>query len=755
MPTTASIRINGGPAGVADTNLPLGDTVFLSNDTAASTYEWVIVSQPAGDQDDLIPFTTNPIVSEAAAPEFTPTKEGSYLIKLTVNKLLADEATDTTICAVRELLTGDRIPAPQETTEVNEEYGWATAAVTKILQRVTRLSDAGIFVAQNASGGDLSLGKVVHMNGMTTIGTGTNERPIPTVGLALASDAALVDGPLGVVVGDRDGDPYTVADGALCRVMVMGGISSYDLGDTAAAGAPVFVDDLGNLSLTAGTVIRQVGDVAKVVSGTVYDIAISAGANSIPRGNAGGDLDGMYPDPTVAKINGTSVPAAAGAAVGNVLRLTNVASGTEAAEWGPVDLADTDAVTGALPMDKGGTGQALYASVGGIVYGIPASKLDITGPAAAAGYFLTSGAGGTGMPTWTQTVPAQSGGTGIAGGYTVGAMLYANGANLLTSLEPTPAATRGILQSKGVGAAPVWISNGTSGYPLISKGLGTDATFEPLNLVTAVTGTLPVNRGGTGSNTALIAGGVLYSQTSAIAASTPAAAGTGYILCSNASSTDGIPQWIQTLPVIRGGTGQSSGLLTGGVIYAASSSAMASTAPGDTDRVLIGGLGAGPTWSYVPTGAFASASVPIYALQGASLIFTPGSPTYSNATTTFTNLVTGTGTLSAGMVTFHITARDDGSDFYTQMTSATNNHNVRVLLKFLVTGPSGFSKTYQYSYYSAAASAAGQLVGSFSFPVISFLAPTGGSYTFTAQAAVDTNGDSVQVGDYRFYAYQG
>ena len=673
MPTTASIRINGGPAGVADTNLPLGTVVNLSNNdiTGVVSYEWVIVSQPAGAQDGLTdPDPFNPIVSYAPAPQFTPTKEGSYLIKLTVNKGLADESVDTTICAVRELLTGDRIPAPQETTEVSEEYGWATAAVTKILQRVTRLSDAGIFVAQNASGGDLSLGKVVHMNGMTTIGTGTNERPIPTVGLALASDAALVDGPLGVVVGDRDGDPYTVADGALCRVMVMGGISSYDLGDTAAAGAPVFVDNFGSLSLTAGSVVRQVGDVAKVVSGTVYDIAISAGANSIPRGNAGGDLDGMYPDPTVAKINNTTITTPGGSlATGAVLRVT----GASTADWGPVDLADMDAVTGALPMDKGGTGQALYESAGGIVYSATSSKLDIASPGTA-GYLLTSG--GAGAPSWVQYVPLANGGTNTT-------LAAAATNSVIYKAATTLAAT----------AAP-------SAVGQVLRHTATGPAFGAVDL-----------------------------------ADTDAVAG--------------------TLAVNRGGTGQSSGLTAGGVVYASSSSAMASTAAGTDDRVLVGGFGAGPTWNYVPTGAFASASVPIYALQGASLIFTPGSPTYSNNTTTFTNLVTGTGTLSAGMVTFHITAKDDGSDFYTQLTSATNNHNVRVLLKFLVTGPSGFSKTYQYSYYSSAASASGQLVGSFSFPVIAFLAPTGGSYTFTVQAAVDTNGDSVQVGDYRFYAYQG
>ena len=49
---------------------------------------------------------------------------------------------------------------------------------------------------------------------------------------------------------------------------------------------------------------------------------------------------------TTTKINGTSVNAGGALAVGQVLRATGVA----AAEWGAVNLADTDAVTGVLPV---------------------------------------------------------------------------------------------------------------------------------------------------------------------------------------------------------------------------------------------------------------------------------------------------------------------------------------------------------------------------------------------------------------------
>jgi hypothetical protein len=67
----------------------------------------------------------------------------------------------------------------------------------------------------------------------------------------------------------------------------------------------------------------------------------------------GGDCSGTTASCTVAKVNGTTITTAGGAlAVGAVLRTT--AGGT--ADWGAVNLADTDAVTGILGLVNGGTG---------------------------------------------------------------------------------------------------------------------------------------------------------------------------------------------------------------------------------------------------------------------------------------------------------------------------------------------------------------------------------------------------------------
>lgn len=104
-------------------------------------------------------------------------------------------------------------------------------------------------------------------------------------------------------------------------------------------------------ALTTGQVPRVTG--ASTVAYGALDLAnASAVTGSLPTANQaaqtmGGDCSGTTTSCTVAKINGTTISTAGGSlAVGKVLRVTGAAT----ADWGAVDLADTDAITGLLPL---------------------------------------------------------------------------------------------------------------------------------------------------------------------------------------------------------------------------------------------------------------------------------------------------------------------------------------------------------------------------------------------------------------------
>ena len=143
----------------------------------------------------------------------------------------------------------------------------------------------------------------------------------------------------------------TAATGAATGTVTLGG----DLAGTGSTAAAPRTSGINSTTvgaggaLATGTVLRATG-VSAAAWGALDLANASAVTGVLPKGNQGvqdmlGDVTGSTAVSVVAKVNGTTVNAGGALAVGQVLRAT----GAAAAEWGALNLADTDAVTGALP----------------------------------------------------------------------------------------------------------------------------------------------------------------------------------------------------------------------------------------------------------------------------------------------------------------------------------------------------------------------------------------------------------------------
>lgn len=261
--TQARIQINSvtGSNPPNGTAILVGSTVSVTNvnNGGESTYLWEFLDRPEGSTTTFI----NPNIQSTT---FVPDVEGTYLIRLSVNRTLADEQTDTQIVGCNTVRSGLRLPAAGETTQSSTSRGWALA-VNRILKKVdSLLSDPGVVVGYTSAGCNRS--DVVKIEGTDTLLSGLpDEVVVPRFVAASASDIDDVRLPLYVVEEDIDGNT-SISPSTIIRCRRYGLFGPVTGAPTLAD--PIYVDDSGAISLTAGTYQRQIGTVASVGGGSYY-----------------------------------------------------------------------------------------------------------------------------------------------------------------------------------------------------------------------------------------------------------------------------------------------------------------------------------------------------------------------------------------------------------------------------------------------------------------------------------------------------
>jgi hypothetical protein len=249
--------------------------------------------------------------------------------------------------------------------------------------------------------------------------------------------------------------------------------------DLNGSGSVIFTD------LTASTILGL--DSSKKATSITIPLSVANGGTGLSSGTSGGIL-GFTASGTLASsgaltANQLVIGGGAGAtpsslAAGSQYQV--LVMGAANPGYGQVDLGQSAAITGTLPVGNGGTGQTTKAaafdalspttSVGDIIYHNGTNNVRLAGNTSGSRKFLAStGLGGFATdPFWTQpaagdltgTIPIATGGTNNGSlGVTAGGVIYADGSKLMN----TGAGSAGqVLLSDGSGA-PVWGTAGAGG----------------------------------------------------------------------------------------------------------------------------------------------------------------------------------------------------------------------------------------------------------------------------------------------------
>lgn len=257
----ALITING-IAG-SNTNLPLSALVQLNNqgDGSETSWLWILLAQPEGSTAALSSATV-------ANPTFTPDKEGSYLVQLTVNAGTPGQSVNTAIVGVLQIKSHIRIPAPGETTETDAGDGWGITVNEWLNQVDESLVSPMTFVAIATQA--IVTGNVVFINGDAIAANGEK---LPTVAVAHATLLTESQNHVFVMTKRPSGATSAGVDD-LVQMIDIGLYSPVNYsGSPPSVLDPIYVSDAGFISTTPGTNSRTVGRVIAVNTGaSTYDV---------------------------------------------------------------------------------------------------------------------------------------------------------------------------------------------------------------------------------------------------------------------------------------------------------------------------------------------------------------------------------------------------------------------------------------------------------------------------------------------------
>ena len=212
-------------------------------------------------------------------------------------------------------------------------------------------------------------------------------------------------------------------------------------------------------------------------------------------------------------------------AAGNVL----VSNGSNPT-WGRLNLSSESAVTGTLPIVRGGTNATSFTSNAIVISNNGATALtSLTGATNAAVVFtnagvpstvsggpftyLTTGAGGGNLQfsnidlvngVGGTVLRVANGGTGLSS-LAQWSLAFGSGNTSVLSTLATQNTSALVTSSTG---APQWTSGGVSNRVLRTN--GTTITFAQVDLTTDVTGVLPYANGGTNASTSFTQGSVIF-----------------------------------------------------------------------------------------------------------------------------------------------------------------------------------------------------------------------------------------------------